>query len=138
MSFPYRGKTQNMPSPEAPEIRLLKEAYSAFNSRDIDSALSAMQPDVVWANGMEGGYVHGHAGVRAYWTRQWSMINPSVEPLSFQSDSAGHILVDVHGIVRDLSGKTLLDHSVRHRYTMRNGLVQKMDICEPSRANAEN
>jgi len=26
---------------------------------------------VDWPNGMEGGRVHGHAEVRAYWTRQW-------------------------------------------------------------------
>jgi ketosteroid isomerase-like protein len=53
---------------------LLSSAYAAFNTRDIDGALSAMQPDVAWANGMEGGIVHGSEGVRAYWTRQWQMI----------------------------------------------------------------
>ena len=45
---------------------LLLRGYTAFNARDIDTILSWMHPDVEWANGMEGGYVHGHDGVRAY------------------------------------------------------------------------
>jgi hypothetical protein len=32
---------------------------------------------------MEGGYVHGREGVREYWTRQWAIVGPHVEPLSF-------------------------------------------------------
>jgi hypothetical protein len=40
------------------EVReLLLGAYTPFNARDLDAALSAMHPDVEWANGMEGGYV---------------------------------------------------------------------------------
>lgn len=38
---------------------LLTKAYAAFNARDIDLVLALMHPDVEWANGMEGGYVHG-------------------------------------------------------------------------------
>jgi ketosteroid isomerase-like protein len=45
---------------------LLRKGYTAFNARDIDTILSMMHPDVQWANGMEGRYVHGHDGVRAY------------------------------------------------------------------------
>jgi hypothetical protein len=59
---------------------LLSRAYAAFNARDIEAVLSMMHPDVEWPNGMEGGYVYGHNGVRAYWTRQWRLIDPLVEP----------------------------------------------------------
>jgi len=52
------------------EVRILKHLYQQFNARDIDSVLAAMHEDVMWANGMEGGHVHGRDGVRAYWTRQ--------------------------------------------------------------------
>jgi len=36
---------------------LNKEAYSAFNKRDIDTVLKIMHPEVTWLNGWEGGYV---------------------------------------------------------------------------------
>ena len=63
---------------------LLISAYREFNERNIDRVLALMRPDVVWPNGMEGGTVDGHDGVRAYWTRQWTLIDPYVEPLSFE------------------------------------------------------
>lgn len=109
---------------------LLQRAYATFNARDIDGALATMGPDVVWPNGMEGGTVHGHEGVRAYWTRQWGMIDPHVEPKTFDVDSAGRIIVGVHQVVRDLSGKLLVDRMVQHVYTLKDGLIQNMDIRE--------
>jgi len=48
----------------------LKQAYAAFNARDMEGALSTMRVDVEWPNSMEGGTVHGRKGVREYWTRQ--------------------------------------------------------------------
>lgn len=39
---------------------LIKKAYPAFNSRDIDTALSTFHPDVQWPKAFEGGYVSGH------------------------------------------------------------------------------
>lgn len=110
--------------------KLLQRAYAAFNARDIDGALATMRPDVVWPNGMEGGTVQGHEGVRAYWTRQWGMIDPHVEPVNFSEDESGRIVVDVHQVVRDLTGKQLLDRMVQHAYTLNGGLIQSMDIRE--------
>ena len=39
------------------EEDLIRRGYDAFNRRDIDGALSLMQPDVDWPNGMEGGRI---------------------------------------------------------------------------------
>lgn len=109
---------------------LLKAAYAAFNARDIDGALATMQPDVDWPNGMEGGFVHGHAAVRAYWTRQWGIVDPHVDPVSFDLDDSGRIVVGVHQVVRDISGKQLLDRMVEHIYSLENALIRRMDIRE--------
>jgi len=38
---------------EESKVAVLKEAYRAFNARDIDAALATMQADVEWPNGME-------------------------------------------------------------------------------------
>ncbi len=48
------------------EYDVLTEAYAAFNRRDIDAVLRLMQLDVNWANGIEGGRVHGLDTVREY------------------------------------------------------------------------
>ena len=113
------------------EERLLRRAYEAFNARDIEGALALMHPDVDWPNGMEGGRERGHAAVRASWTRQFGMIDSHVQPVGFDVDEEGRVVVDVHQVVRDLAGTTLSDSQVRHVYELDGGLVTRMDI-EPS------
>lgn len=112
---------------------LLTVVYAAFNKRDIDAVLAVMGPDVDWPNGMEGGRVHGREEVRAYWRRQWGIIDPHVEPVRMEDDEVGNIVVHVHQVVRDLSGKILLkDEIVQHVYSFRDGLIERMDIRKPS------
>jgi hypothetical protein len=118
-----------MPDKLAPEIELLRAAYTAFNARDIDAALALMTPDVVWPKAFKGGFVRGTEEVRAYWTEQWSEINPHVEPVAFSSEDAGQILVEVHQVVRDLDGAVLADEHVGHRFTIEHGLIQAMEVC---------
>jgi len=106
----------------------IRNLYSAFNARDLETRLSGMQPNVEWPNGMEGGTVCGHDGIRAYWTRQWSMINPHVDPVKIEADGYGRVVVGVHQIIRELDGKVLLDRTVEHVYSFENGLVRSMEI----------
>jgi hypothetical protein len=106
----------------------LTKAYDAFNARNIDEVLAVMHPDVNWENGMEGGRVHRHQGVRDYWTRQWSLVDPHVEPRGFRTEEDGRIVVDVHQVVRDLAGNVLSEGLVQHLYQIQDGLVLRMDI----------
>lgn len=112
---------------------ILLAAYRDFNARRLDAVLARMTPDVVWPNGMEGGYVYGHAGVREYWTRQWAMIDPHVEPVGFRTESDGRTAVSVRQVVRDLGGKVLLDQMVEHVYRIEDGLIREMEIRETVR-----
>lgn len=108
--------------------RIISDAYAAFNERRLEDVLALMQPDVEWPNGMEGGTVHGHAGVRAYWLRQWAVLDPRVEPVRVDVGPNGEIVVDVHQVVRDRDGNVLVDHEVRHVYTFVGGRIQRMEI----------
>ena len=120
-----------MTNQPASEISRLRETYAAFNSRDIEAALALMTSDVAWPRAFKGGFVQGPQAVRAYWTEQWSDINPHVEPVSFHQESSGCILVEVHQVVRDLAGTVLADEYVGHRFTMEHGLIQRMEVCAP-------
>jgi hypothetical protein len=113
----------------APEVELLRRAYAAFNARDADATLATMTPDVTLPNGMEGGYIHGHPAIRAYWTRQWAVIHPHDEPISFHREDSGRILVEVHQVVRDLGGTVLSDRHFGHRCTIEHGLIQAVELC---------
>jgi ketosteroid isomerase-like protein len=112
----------------ADEVEFLKRVYDRFNARDMETVLRAMHEDVTWANGMEGGHVHGRDGVRSYWTRQWAMVDPHVEPVAFCTSPDGGVVVEVHQIVRDLQGNVLADQMVGHIFQFENGLIKRFDI----------
>ena len=117
-------------------IDILKHLYDRFNARDIDAVLASLHPDVVWANGMEGGHVHRHEGIREYWTRQWSMFDPHVDPIAFSRAPDGAVVVEVHQVVHDLEGKPLFDGMVGHIFRFvdspKGPLVKRFDIREES------
>ena len=46
------------------DVEMLKRVYAGFNARDIDAVLAVLSDDVAWANGMDGGHVHGREAVR--------------------------------------------------------------------------
>ncbi|MBN8597625.1 MAG: nuclear transport factor 2 family protein [Planctomycetes bacterium] len=118
-----------VPNQHPTKISLLRAAYAAFNARNIDAALATMSPDVEWPKAFKGGFVRGHEAVRAYWTEQWSEIDPRVEPTLFYPKDAGKLLVDVHQVVRDLSGTILADEHVGHIFTIERDLIHAMEVC---------
>lgn len=109
-------------------LDLIKKAYNAFNERNIDEALSTMQPDVQWSKAWEGGYISGHDEIKKYWTRQWNEINPNVEPIGFNERQNGSLKVEVHQNVKELNGALIFDGTVKHIYTFKDGLIKTMDI----------
>ena len=121
---------------ESTEELLLKAAYHNFNLRKVDQVLATLHPNVEWANGMEGGHVHGREAVRAYWTRQWETYDPQVEPLSMKPAKGG-IVVEVHQVVRDKPGKVLIDTAVHHAFQFKDGLISRMDILDSGREQNE-
>jgi len=107
---------------------VIEKAYTAFNERNIDNALSTMQPDVQWSKAWEGGYISGHNEIKQYWTRQWTEINPNVAPVGFNERENGSLEVKVHQNVKDLQGNPIFDGLVKHIYTFQDGLIKTMDI----------
>ncbi|MGA9773456.1 MAG: nuclear transport factor 2 family protein [Blastocatellia bacterium] len=114
------------------ERDFLIETYRSFNARDIDAVLAHMHTGVDWPNGMEGGRVYGLEAVREYWTRQFGLINSRVEPVRFEKDESGRIVVDVHQVVCDLTGNVIRDEMVEHVYLIEDGLIKSMEIRKPA------
>ena len=124
---------------------LIKQAYSAFNKRDIDGALALMTRDVSWPKASEGGKVVGKEEVRAYWTRQWGEFDPHVEPVAITEGDGGKVRVRVHQLVKSLQGDVLSESEVLHVFTVNSGLIAAMDLGDeadptsgPSAAFAHN
>lgn len=108
---------------------MLETLYERFNARDIDAILPFLAPDVDWPNGWEGGYVHGHDAVRAYWTRQWREIDSTVLPQSYATRPDGRVDVTVRQVVKSGDGELLGDSTVHHIYRLEGGQVAHMEIA---------
>ncbi len=120
-------------------VDVLRRMYDRFNAKDIESVLAALADDVAWANGMDGGHVHGREAVREYWTRQWAVVSPHVKPLSFDTVVDGSVVVKVQQSIRDLEGRPLQDqaHGLRdkvaaHVFRLQDGKVTRFDIQDVS------
>lgn len=118
-------------------IDILERMYDRFNARDIDAVLATLTQDVAWANGMDGGHVHGWDELREYWTRQWGMVRPHVRPVSFVPRGDDGIVAEVVQSVFDLDGNPLegqthglKDKTVSHIFTFRDGKVARFDITD--------
>jgi len=78
------------------DVKVLERIYDRFNARDIDGVLTVLTDDVAWANGMDGGHVHGREAyantgrasgprsVRA--SSRWAFIEP---PMARSSQKSG-------------------------------------------------
>jgi hypothetical protein len=94
----------------------------------MEGVLALLTDDVAWANAMEGTHVHGKDAIRDYWTHQWSLIDPHVEPLKIAKAADDFLVVDVHQVVKNLEGQTLIDEMVKHAFRLDGGRVQRFDI----------
>ena len=108
---------------------LVTRLYDRFNAQDIDGLFKLLVPDIIWANGMEGGHVTGYDEVRMYWTRQWQLFRPRVTPLSWIS-SEDVIEVRVRQQAFSLSGDKLADSEVYHLFKCVDGKIARFDIAE--------
>jgi len=110
--------------------RRWRALYAAFNARDVDAVLAELTADVDWPNAWEGGRVAGREAVRAYWTRQWATIDSRVEPVAITTRADERVAVEVDQSACDLDGNLLGEARVTHVYTLRDGLVARMDVEE--------
>ena len=104
-----------------------ENVYQNFNNRNIDLVINQMTDDVQWANGMDGGYVYGHDGVRAYWTKQFEVVSSNVTPLEINKENA-IVKIKVQQVVHDVNGNLLSDDIVHHYFTLKNGKIVRFDI----------
>lgn len=117
------------------DVEMLKRVYAGFNARDIDAVLAVLSDDVAWANGMDGGHVNDREAVRDYWTRQWAVISPHVEPVAFAETDDGTVTAEVIQSIFDLDGRPLegqshglKDKTVTHIFRIEGGKIIRFDI----------
>ena len=114
---------------------LIASAYAAFNRRDIAAFLDLVTEDVDWPNAMEGTRVRGKAAVRDYWSHQWEVADPRVEPLGITETPDGATVVRVDQVVKTLDGAVISEGELDHVYRIEGGLIARMDVRDDAPGN---
>ena len=107
---------------------LVRHAYDAFNSRDIDAAVRLMAEDVVWPDVSDGGFVHGPDEVREHWRAQFDAVDPRLELLGIEALGDGRLRACVRQVVRSSQGEPVSDERLNHVYTIGHGRIERMEI----------
>jgi len=106
---------------------LLTKVYAAYNRRDYAALAALTTPDVEWPNQMQGGWLKGRDAVHAYWRANSHTFIADVAPVVFTPLPDGRVAVDVNQVVRSLNGAVWSDLCVRQIFTLRDGLVARME-----------
>ncbi|MFF4034877.1 nuclear transport factor 2 family protein [Streptomyces sviceus] len=111
---------------------LLRRMYEVFATDERDAFVPrCLAPDVNWPNMLDGGRLHGHEAVRAYWARQFAAGHPLVRLEGLRPGGAAEtVVVTVRLGTRDASGaERWAEETVEHVYGFgADGLVARMDV----------
>ncbi|MFF7642116.1 nuclear transport factor 2 family protein [Streptomyces canus] len=116
----------------AAQEALLRRMHEVFATDERDAFVPrCLAPDVDWPNMLDGGRLHGHEAVRAYWARQFAAGHPLVRLEGLRpGGSAETVAVTVRLGTRDASGTERgSEETVEHVYGFgEDGLVTRMDV----------
>ncbi|CAN5210220.1 nuclear transport factor 2 family protein [soil metagenome] len=107
---------------------LLTKVYDAYNRRDFAAFSAFLTPDTNWPDLVEGGRLIGPDALSAYWARNDKSITVDIAVVSIAALPDGRVAADVNQIVRNLTGQVWSDTCERHVFTLRDGLVARLDI----------
>lgn len=112
--------------------------YRSFNTRDIEAVLALVCDDVNWANGLAGGRIKGKAELRRIWLLQWTSVDPTSEVLNIYEDSEGRTVVRTRQTLREVNGLMLGQQEIEQIFTLRDGLIARMDFRHVTDQQPEN
>ena len=115
---------------EPPEAlaTLIARLYDANQRRDLAAFSAVTHTDLEWPDLTRGGWLKGPAAVRDYWAYNDAALRVEVTPVEARLLPDGRIMVDVNQVVWNHAGQLWSDIRVRHCYTLRDGLIWRMDV----------
>lgn len=115
--------------PAPPEIEaLVGRLYDANQRRDFEAFRALVDPALEWPDLTRGGWLRGPEAMLEYWDYNDAAIRVELTPVSIAIDDRDRVVVDINQVVWNLAGRLWSDFCVRHCYTLRDGLIWRMDV----------
>ena len=110
---------------------IVRDAYTAFNNRDIERAVALMDPLVEWPDVVQGGFVRGREGVRRHWREVFATAEPRIELGDLERRPDRSIAAEVRQVVAGPDGRLISDEQLVHVFRIDGELITRMDV-EPT------
>lgn len=125
-----------------PDEDRIARLYEAFNARDFDRCFAMMTPDVSWPDELENGRLEGIGSVKTYFSSLTAPLRAHYEPISLFTPAPHRVDVLSRQVITSAADGTVWSSTrARHSYTLRDGLVSRMDseqaYAEPTFAGVE-
>ena len=115
--------------PAPPEVEaLVQRLYDANGKRDFEAFSALVTPQLEWPDVTRGGLITTPEQVRDYWAYNDGYIRVEITPVEVHVTDDGRIVVDANQVIWNRTGALWSDLCVRHCYTLRDGLIWRMDI----------
>jgi ketosteroid isomerase-like protein len=115
--------------PAPPELEaLIQRLYDANGKRDFEAFRALVSPQLEWPDVTRGGWLTSPEQVRDYWAYNDAALRVEITPVEVQVTDDGRIMVDANQVIWNRTGQLWSDLCVRHCYTLRDGLIRRMDI----------
>ena len=111
-----------------PRRALLLRFYKAIDAKDVDAILAMLHPEVDFPDQLnDDRRLRGHAAVRAYYEKAFSIIAGESTPTAFHPRPDGTLEVRVHHHVTSIDGALWHDGPVDYSFGFRDGLIARLD-----------
>lgn len=102
--------------------------HEALDRRDLDAVTALMHPDARFRDYLDEGELVGRAAVRAFYQRLFETLAPNIDILMITEMPDGRLRAELQVSVHDRSGRLWSDSQVTVTYTIRDGLIQSVEL----------
>jgi ketosteroid isomerase-like protein len=122
--------------PASPDVEaLIQRLYDANGRRDFEAFRALVAPQLEWPDITRGGWLTSPEQIRDYWAYNDASIRVEITPVEVHVTDDGRIVVDANQVIWNRTGQLWSDLCVRHCYTLRDGLIWRMDIVSKGDAD---
>lgn len=107
---------------------LVIRLHEAIARRDANAAAPLFHPQARFRNYLDGGEVVGREGVRAFYRKLFETLAPNVDLISVRTLADSRARAELQVSVHDRSGRLWSDSRVTATYTIRDDLIESVDL----------
>lgn len=109
---------------------LITRYYDAIERRDLEAVLAVTHADVRFQDYLDSGEIEGLAAARDFYQRMFDFA-PNLDLITVEAQPDGRVRVEFQSSIHSASGHLWSDTRQEAVYTLVDGLIQGIELCDP-------